>query len=121
MLSCPATGTQRTEAMRGVLRLVIVQLDESRASAIRETRCAPPPLTAVRQMGAHRRPRRLAVLAGDGVEDRAVLGVDATQIGLAFVRRGVRRVEPGARNDGGAEGQHEAFEVRVLRRPGDLE
>ena len=115
----PATRARRTSCFMRV-SMVVVQPGASVAPG-QSWPAAAAPFAAVGEVGAHRRPRRFAVAVGDGVEDRAVLGVDAAQVGLALVGRRGRGIEPGARDDRRAERLHQALEVRVLGRPGDLE
>src|SRR5678816_1919584 len=78
----PATSARRTSCFK-------VFSTSCRTTGARAARSelagAAAPFATVGEVGAHRGPGGLAVAVGDSVEDRAVLGVDPTQVDLALL------------------------------------
>ena len=76
---------------------------------------------AVGQMQAHRRPRRIGILAGNCVINLFVLTAQAVHVVLLIIMGQTRRIQPRTRDDAGTQVGHDVGEVAVAGGQGDFQ
>ena len=75
---------------------------------------------AVAQVGTHGGAGRVGVLIADRHEDAFVLAINTQKVGEPTLRRGLRCIDPGSRDDHGPEVDHQIGEMLVVGGAGNL-